>query len=118
MQFHQAIHTCFIKYANFNGRASRSEYWWFFLFVVLVNLVASTFIEQQGAITGIITLALFLPNLAVQVRRLHDINRSGWWILIIAVPLIGAIIMIYWTIKTGSPTTNQYGEYPGTEFDT
>ena len=118
MQFHQAIHTCFIKYANFNGRASRSEYWWFFLFVVLVNLVASTFIEQQGAITGIITLALFLPNLAVQVRRLHDIDRSGWWILIIAVPLIGAIIMIYWTIKAGSPATNQYGEYPGAEFDT
>ena len=59
MQFHEAIQTCFIKYANFNGRASRSEYWWFFLFVVLVNLAAGTLIEQQGAITGIITLALF-----------------------------------------------------------
>ncbi len=92
MNFGEAIATCFRKYVTFSGRAPRSEYWWFVLFGFLVNIAAAIADlvimgpatpahGDSGPIRLIVTLALFLPNLAVSVRRFHDTNRSGWWIL-------------------------------------
>jgi uncharacterized membrane protein YhaH (DUF805 family) len=77
MSFVVAIQSGFRNYAKFRGRATRSEYWWFFLFTVLAQSVASSIDENFGNIVG---LAVFLPGLAVHVRRMHDTGRSGWWV--------------------------------------
>ena len=99
MGFGQAIATCFRKYAVFRGRASRSEYWFFVLFEILVYIVLmiADIIAFRGSMNVFSTLAslvLFLPALAVLVRRLHDTDRSAWWILIPFVPIIGSIWLI------------------------
>ena len=93
MTFTESISTCFSNYVNFNGRAPRSEYWWWTLFVVLA-CIASALIN--GALYGIVVLGTFLPSIAVATRRLHDTNRSGWLQLLALIPLIGAVILIYW----------------------
>ncbi len=91
MDFQQAVKTCFTKYADFSGRAKRSEYWWFVLFIVIVSLVLSMFSQ---VLSGIFSLAVFVPSIAAAARRLHDTNRSGWWQLIVFLPLVGWIILI------------------------
>jgi uncharacterized membrane protein YhaH (DUF805 family) len=95
MDFAQAIKSCFTQYAGFNGRAPRSEFWWFFLFQVIVVVVAS-FVSQ--VIGNIASLALLLPALAVGARRLHDIGRSGWWQLL-SFTGIGILVLIYWWVQ-------------------
>ncbi|MCZ8235565.1 MAG: DUF805 domain-containing protein [Inhella sp.] len=86
MGFTDAIKTCFSKYATFSGRATRAEYWWFFLFTFLGSLIP---------IVGLIfALAVLIPSIAVAVRRLHDTDRSGWWILIGLIPLVGFIVLL------------------------
>ena len=87
MSFTDSIKTCFQKYIDFNGRASRSEFWWFFLFTLLVRIV-TTWIPGLGFI---ITLALLLPSLSVTARRLHDTNRTGWWMLLYVIPVLSLI---------------------------
>ncbi len=85
MQFHEAIQSGFRNYVNFSGRAPRSEYWYWALFVLLVNLAAQlldALILGGGFLEVIVSLALLLPSLAVAARRLHDLNQSGWWLLI------------------------------------
>jgi len=105
MTFFEAIKTCFSKYAEFNGRAARPELWWWVLFVFLASAAAS----MLGPIaSGLFSLAVFLPNLAVAARRLHDIDRSGWWQLIVLIPLIGWILMIYWCVQQGKEP-NRFG---------
>src|SRR5688572_6282615 len=106
MGFGQAIQSGFRNYVNFSGRASRSEYWFWTLFAVLVSigllivdfLIAEQFVAAYGIgpLGLIVGLALFLPSLAVAVRRLHDRDQSGWWILIYLIPLVGPIIIIVW----------------------
>lgn len=93
--FGEAISTCFSKYATFSGRASRSEYWYFYLFGILIGLIGG-FIEVAGspAVSGLISLVLMLPSLAVTVRRLHDTDRSGWWLGGPVLGLLGAGILI------------------------
>jgi uncharacterized membrane protein YhaH (DUF805 family) len=91
MSFQDAIRACFNKYADFNGRASRPEYWWFFLFVMLVS-VAGSIISPM--LSGLFTLATLLPSIAAATRRLHDTGRSGWWQLIVLVPLVGFIVIL------------------------
>jgi len=113
MSFGEAISDGFSKYATFSGRSSRSAYWYWILFYVLVVIVAS--ILQAAAhttiIVGLVWLGFFLPNLAVLVRRLHDTDRSGWWVLIGLIPLIGAIVLIVFAcIDAGPP--NKYGQGP------
>lgn len=90
MGFGEAVASCFSKYANFSGRAPRSEYWWWFLFVILISIciwvaagilfAATKGIAIAGLMVGLLYLGLLLPNISVSVRRLHDLNRSGWWL--------------------------------------
>ncbi len=96
MTFGESIKTCFTKYADFSGRASRSEYWWWFLFIFLATLAASIVSEKLAAL---VSLATFLPGIAVGVRRLHDIDKSGWFLLFYLIPLVGWLIVIYWAVQ-------------------
>jgi uncharacterized membrane protein YhaH (DUF805 family) len=95
-------------YAQFDGRASRSEYWWFYLFTLLAGLAT----EVVGSTVGnLATLVFFLPGLALAVRRLHDVGRSGWWVLILFT-VIGIPVFLYWTVKDSDKGKNAYGEGP------
>lgn len=109
MTFGESISACLKKYATFDGRARRSEYWWFILFSILVQMGGG--IVGQ-AVSGLLCLALLLPSLAVGARRLHDTGRSGWWLLVGLIPLIGWLILIYWFIQRGAESANAYGEAP------
>ena len=106
MSFTDSIKICLQKYIDFNGRASRPEYWWF----VLLSIVLS-FIPVIG---WIIRLVLLLPSLSVQVRRLHDMNRSAWWLLLLIPPItfIGAIVLLIMSAFPGTPGSNRYGPDP------
>ena len=96
MTFTESIRTCFSKYADFNGRATRSEFWWWVLFVLLATIAANILNDKLGIL---ISLGTLLPYIAVTARRLHDTNRSGWWQLIGIIPVIGWIIMIVWCVQ-------------------
>ncbi|MFJ1733870.1 DUF805 domain-containing protein [Streptomyces sp. NPDC088254] len=104
------------KYAVFGGRARRQEYWMFTLFSVIVSIVLAIIDAAIGSsILGIIySLAVLLPSLGVAVRRLHDTGRSGWWLLIALVPLIGAIVLIVFLASEGKRGPNEYGPDPKT----
>ena len=104
MNFGQAISTCLSKYATFSGRASRPEFWWFFLFQLLVSLAASMLGDMASAL---VNLALLVPALAVGARRLHDIGKSGWWQLIM-LTVIGLLVLIYWWAQPAAEGSNAY----------
>jgi len=109
MDFKQAVLRCVRdKYADFNGRAGRSEFWWFALACVAVGFVFS--ILHLDLIGMLVNLALLIPSLAVGARRLHDIGKSGWWILIGLIPLIGGLILLYFAVLPSSDGSNDYGE--------
>jgi uncharacterized membrane protein YhaH (DUF805 family) len=114
MNFTQAISSGFSNYVNFAGRAVRSEYWYWVLFVVIVSIVASIIDVVLGTrlFNPIFSLAVLLPSLAVGVRRLHDLDRSGWWLLLSLIPLIGAIVLIVWFVGRGTPGANRFGPDP------
>ena len=99
------------KYAVFNGRAGRKEYWMFFLFNFLIAIVISIIgaLLHVGFLSTIYTLALLIPSIAVGVRRLHDTGRSGWWLLIGLVPLVGIIVLIVCLAEKSNPEENKYG---------
>ena len=107
------------NYCNFNGRASRSEYWWYCLFAVILGVVISVlFSFSQTAVSvvsGIVNLALLLPSLGLCVRRLHDVGKSGWWIFLAFIPVIGAIVLIIWFCQPRQPQTTAYGPGPNLE---
>jgi uncharacterized membrane protein YhaH (DUF805 family) len=109
------------KYAVFGGRARRKEYWFFVLFNILiaigltmVDVLIGTFNPQLGfgVLYGLYALAVLIPGLAVSVRRLHDTSRSGWWLLIALVPIIGPIILLVFMVGDSTPGANQYGPNP------
>jgi len=109
------------KYAVFKGRARRKEYWYFALFNIIVSLVlgvvdvlTGSFSSEDGMglLGAIYSLAILIPAIAVSVRRLHDTGRSGWWLLIILIPLIGAIILLFFTVQDSKPEENKYGPSP------
>jgi len=111
MGFGDAISTCFRKYVDFSGRAVRSEYWFFVLFQVLVIVVLSIVdaILGIGVLSTLASLAFLLPSLAVGARRLHDTDKSAWWLLIGLIPLIGAIVLIVFFCQPGTPGANRFG---------
>jgi uncharacterized membrane protein YhaH (DUF805 family) len=115
MTFSEAVRDGFDHYVKFDGRASRPAYWWWFLFAVLVGVVANIIDLAIGAyvFSGLTGLALLLPNLSVSIRRLHDTNRSGWWILIVLIPLIGWIVLLVFYLQDSDPAPNNYGPPPG-----
>jgi uncharacterized membrane protein YhaH (DUF805 family) len=109
------------NYATFSGRARRKEYWYFALGNVLaivlltvVDLSLGTYNEELeiGAFSGLYLLAVLIPSIAVGVRRLHDTGRSGWWLLLSAVPLVGALVILYFTVLDSEPGANEYGPNP------
>jgi len=114
MDFGQSISTCLSKYATFSGRASRSEYWWFVLFSVLVSFGTQFLDIFLGLflLNLIASLALLLPSLAVGVRRLHDTDRSGWWLLLLLIPVIGWIVVLVFNCMRGTVGPNRFGEDP------
>ncbi len=139
MSFMESIKTCFGKYATFSGRAARSEFWWFMLFLWLGMVVLSyvdtlvfgardvvmmtgtdsfetgmgfSFNWQPQPITAIFILATLVPNLAVGARRLHDGGRTGWWWLIALIPMLGFIVLLIFFIPKGTEGDNQYGPDP------
>ncbi|KQB60158.1 MULTISPECIES: DUF805 domain-containing protein [Acidovorax] len=95
MDFVSAIKSCLGQYAGFSGRAVRSEFWWFFLFQIIVMVIASFL---GDVVSGIVSIALLLPAFAVGARRLHDIGRSGWWQLL-TLTGIGVLVLIYWWVQ-------------------
>jgi len=109
MTFADSIKLCFSKYADFNGRAKRPEFWWFVLFCFLVSMALG--IAGQ-MLSGIFGLATLVPSLAVGARRLHDTNRSGWWQLLWIVPVIGWIVAIVFLAQEGESADNQFGAVP------
>jgi uncharacterized membrane protein YhaH (DUF805 family) len=125
MGFVAAIKSCFRKYATFSGRAPRSEYWFFFLFNLVV-MTAAVFLDVQlgtgidldssGSQTGVITLAWYiieiLPSISVSVRRLHDRNRSGWWYWFVFLPIVGPIVLLIWYCSRGTQGENRFGPDP------
>lgn len=108
------------KYAEFGGRARRKEYWMFVLFNIIIALVLGLIDSMLGLTTesgmgilgGLYTLAVLLPAIAVGVRRLHDTGRSGWWMLLVFVPLIGPIVLIVFFVLDSQPGSNEYGPNP------
>ncbi len=119
MTFTEAIKDGFHNYVNFKGRAPRSAYWWWFLFAIIVNIIAVglDLVISGGSQSFILfqvisILALLLPGIAVSIRRLHDTDRSGWWLLIALVPLIGAIVLIVFYVTKGTDGPNQFGDDP------
>ena len=132
MNFQTAVRTVFLqKYATFGGRACRSEYWWWIL-ALLIGSLATTFVdvaffasevetdagpgsfslEHDGPLTTIFYLAMIVPNLAVSVRRLHDLDKSGWWLLIMLIPLIGSLYLLFLFVQRGTEGSNHYGPDP------
>jgi uncharacterized membrane protein YhaH (DUF805 family) len=122
MGFGTAIATCLGKYVDFQGRARRSEYWWWVLFTIILGIVAGILdgiidpgVPGQihaGYIGSIMNLAVFLPSLAVAARRLHDTNRSAFWLFLLFLIIIGWVILIIWYCQKGTAGPNTYGPDP------
>ena len=118
MSFADAVRSCLTQYVGFAGRARRSEFWNWFLFKVIVGIVAALldrYLLGQtatfGTIATILNLALLLPSVAVNARRLHDTGRSGWWQLLLLIPIIGFIVLLIWWVQD-SHGDNKYGPSP------
>ena len=116
MNFQSSIKTCFNKFAVFSGRASRSEFWFFVLFGFLggiITIIIDVMIlgypyEENGPINLIFSVAIIIPSIAVAARRLHDINKSGWWQLL-WITIIGGILLIIWHATEGENKKNKFG---------
>ena len=114
-----AINKAFNNYFNFSGRANRSEFWYFFLFIVLINAlthVIDTYIigyhpEEMGIVSGVVWLATAIPQLSITFRRLQDVGKSGWWFLL-SFTIIGFIPLIVWWCTMSEPRKNRYGNIP------
>jgi uncharacterized membrane protein YhaH (DUF805 family) len=119
MGFGEAVQAGFRIYVNFSGRASLPELWYWVLFTILGGIVASILdvllfwsATSTSLLSDVFGLATLLPGIAVVVRRLHDTDRSGWWYLLILIPLVGIIILIVWCAGRGTPGDNRFGPAP------
>jgi len=111
MNLFESIASGFRHYVNFRGRALRSQYWWWTLFVSVVAIIANVIQNATNIdwLFAVVALALFLPGLSVAIRRLHDTNRRGWWISIGLIPIVGWIILFIWYVSKGTEGDNNYG---------
>jgi uncharacterized membrane protein YhaH (DUF805 family) len=109
------------KYAQFSGRARRKEYWMFLLFNVIISIILAVIDNATGSFSeaagigilgAIYDLAILIPSIAVSIRRLHDTDRSGWWLLIGLIPVIGAIVLIVFLVQDSKPGPNRFGPNP------
>jgi len=133
MGFADAIKTVFGKYATFEGRASRSEFWWWVLFLFILQVISnildglfgtkinysasgavSTNINNVGWLSLVVGLILIIPTIAVSVRRLHDTDKSGWWWWLNVVCCIGGLILLIFYVSPSTPGPNRFGAQPGT----
>lgn len=105
--FGDAIKICFQKYATFSGRATRAEYWWFYLFTFVVSMLC----VWSEYLTYAVSIALIIPSLAVSWRRMHDIGKGGGWYFINLIPLVGTILWIIWCCRPSEPYPNRFGPY-------
>ena len=121
VKFDEAIRRGFQNYAKFSGRATRAESWWWVLFIVLASIVLTvvdTFTAtmgmfgDSGLLGGLFELATLIPSLALGARRLHDINKTGWWLLLWFVLVVGWIVLIVWAVQRGNKGANKYGLDP------
>lgn len=126
MNFTDAVKYCFQNYVTFSGRARRSQYWFFVLFNLIGSIVfgvidgalftsvdhATGVVTNAGVLGTIFSLVIFLPALSVAVRRLHDLEKSGWWVLINFIPLVGWVIFIVWAATKGTVGDNRFGADP------
>ncbi len=117
MNFTDAVASAFRNYVNFSGRAARPEYWYWVLFVFILLIVAGTLDralfpdDDASPLHAVVAVVTFLPGLAVAARRLHDIDRTGWWIFIV-LTIVGIFVLIYWACLRGTPGPNRYGPEP------
>ena len=119
MNFSQAIQSGFSNYTKFTGRAGVMEFWYWVLFTVLGTIASGILdavlfppMSYWSPLSDIFTLVTFLPGIAVSIRRLHDTDRTGWWFLLVFIPLLGTLLLIVWWIQQGSAGDNQYGANP------
>jgi uncharacterized membrane protein YhaH (DUF805 family) len=113
MGFQEAVTTCFQKYVVFEGRAARPEYWFWVLFVLVAGVIIRLlghFLFGGIWLHNAFHLAVFLPGLAVAARRLHDTDRSGWWLLLLLVPVIGWLVLLFFVVQPGTPGPNQFDD--------
>ena len=119
MNFFDSIKSCFVRYTDFSGRSIRSEYWNYTVFIVVLNTLTDyldskiqgvSFLESDliGTLSILLIIITFIPSLSVSVRRLHDVNKSGWWLLLIFT-VIGIIPLIYWACKKSDDSDNKFG---------
>ena len=113
MNMRQAIDSVLSKYATFSGRAGRPEFWWWVLAMLIAFVVAAVldhlFFREVEPITIVLWLAVLLPNLAVAARRLHDTDRSAWWLLLYLLPIIGGLVLLYFYALRGTEGANRFG---------
>jgi uncharacterized membrane protein YhaH (DUF805 family) len=104
----------FKNYVNFQGRSRRSAFWFFILFNIIVSFVLSLIdsVATGGLLSTLYALAVFLPSLALWVRRLHDTGKSGWWILLLLIPVVGFIVLLIFAVQDSQPGENQFGPNP------
>jgi uncharacterized membrane protein YhaH (DUF805 family) len=116
MTFPDAVRRGLRNYATFTGRARRSEFWFFWLFNLLLHMAAAVLdaaiLGDGTLLNSLVSLGLLLPNVAVSVRRLHDVGRSGWWLLIGLVPLVGIVVLLLWYTARGEEGANRFGPDP------
>lgn len=126
MSFGEAIASYWKNYVNFKGRARRSEYWYAVLFLAIA-VIGLTIIDSVlftdividagvGPLTSIFYLAIILPGIALVVRRLHDVSKSGWWYLLGLIPFVGGIVLLIFALQDSTPGPNQYGPSPKGDF--
>jgi uncharacterized membrane protein YhaH (DUF805 family) len=117
----KAVELGFRQYYHFHGRATRAEFWWWILFVIAISVVAQGIDKlagthndtiSNGFFEGVWSLATIVPSLAVSARRLHDINRRGWWLLLWGIPFFGWILLFLWSLQQGQKGINDYGFDP------
>jgi uncharacterized membrane protein YhaH (DUF805 family) len=121
MTMPQAIRSAFARWHTFSGRAGGTEYWWFVLFGTIVfglaSLLDHAVFGRDALIGALCTLVFLMPYVAFPVRRLHDANRSGWWLLLVFVPLVGNIVLLIWFCTPSTSGPNRFGPMPGAISD-